>query len=155
MRRTMPTLLLVALMALSLTACNREPKPDHKGVFIVVGGEIMEISAVNVETEFTEEGFAINSFHGEPKVRMRGSDYYFVLYGDYKPTDYTKFDERPNRRYEQSSTATYTADLTTGGIDGEPEMQKVRCTRVLGPGIYVLTAQQGQAALHFPIEKLE
>ena len=155
MRRILPVLLLVAAVALSLQACNREPKPDHQGVFVVVGGQIMEVPGVSTETEFTSEGFAINSFTGEPKVKLRGSDYYFILFGDYKPTDYTKFDERPNRKYEQSSTASYTADLTTGPVKGEPEMHKVNCTRVLGPGVYVLTVQKGDAALHFPIEKLE
>jgi hypothetical protein len=155
MRRISPLLLLVAAVALSLQACNREPKPDHKGVFVLVGDKIMEVSGVTVDTEFTNEGFAINSFVGEPKIKLRGSDYYFILYGDYKPTDYTKFEERPNSRYEQSSTATYTADLTTGPVKGEPEMHKVTCTRVLGPGVYVLTVQKGDAALHFAIEKLE
>jgi len=155
MRTRMPIFLLAGAAALSLAACNGEPKPDHKGVFIVVGGQIMEISSTTIDTEFTSEGFAINSFVGEPKVKLRGGDYYFILYGDYKPADYVKYEERPNRKYEESSSGVYTSDLTTGGIKGEPEMHKVKCTKVLGPGIYVLGAHKGQTLMHFPIEKLE
>lgn len=150
---TTRTLAIVAglCLGLGLTACHHEPKPDRKGVFIVTMGTLSEMKTVDIDTEFTPEGFAIRSFKGEPMLKFKNGDSYFILYGDYKPYDLKKYVERSGRFEEDTSAENLRNTLQSGGISGEKDMFKCKVGRELKVGNYVLEVQQGDSTvLNFP-----
>ncbi len=150
MRRSIPIVLIVAGLTLALAGCSGEPKPDSKGVFVVVGDQVRELKPVTTETEFTDEGFAIQHFSGEPAVTAKLGKFYFILYGDYRPVGLRAFAPRGQRYEEDSSKGDLTPLLSSGGIAGEPEMSKCQVSKELKSGTYALEVQQGSTILHFP-----
>ncbi|MGE5235327.1 MAG: hypothetical protein ACM3O7_03125 [Acidobacteriota bacterium] len=151
MRRKILALLVVAGLALAVLSCSGEPKPDHKGVFIVVGDQVRELKPVNVDTEFTDEGFAIMSFAKSPEMTVKLGKFYFILNGDYRPVGLKAFAHRGNRWEEDSSKGDLTSLLESGGMAGEKEMFKAKIIGDLKSGTYALQVQQGgSAVLYFP-----
>jgi hypothetical protein len=150
MRRSIPIVLILAGLTLALVGCSGEPKPDSKGVFVVVGDQVRELKPVITETEFTDEGFAIQHFAGEPAVTAKLGKFYFILYGDYRPVGLRAFAPRGQRYEEDSTKGDLTALLSSGGIAGEPEMSKCQVSKELKSGTYALEVQQGATILHFP-----
>jgi hypothetical protein len=143
------TLLAAASVCLVLASCHREIKPSKKGCFIVSGTKLVEVEAVNVETVFTAEGFALNYFNGEPKAYVHTGDY-IILYGDYKPTGLTAY-KLESGYYQQDSSKPSASDaITVGPMKGETEMFKVRFTSSLPSGVYLLECQHGKGAVGFP-----
>jgi hypothetical protein len=149
MRKISLTLLAAASVCLVLASCNREIKPSKKGCFIVSNKKLVEIAAVNVETVFTPEGFALNYFNGEPNAYLHTDDY-IILYGDYKPTALTAYKLESGYYQEDSSKPSASDAITVGPMKGETEMFKVRFTRSLPMGVYLLECQQGKASVGFP-----
>ena len=148
--RTHPmTLVALAVLCMTGAACSHEPKPDHKGVFVVQGEKVIEIPAVNVETQFTTEGFALNYFKGEPAATVRTGDY-LILYGDYKPYALTPYKVTTGRYEEDSSKPAASDAITVGPMKGETQMFKVRFTKPLAAGIYLLECTQGKGSTGFP-----
>ncbi|MDD5562649.1 MAG: hypothetical protein PHQ91_02965 [Thermoanaerobaculaceae bacterium] len=148
--RTHPlTLVALATLCTAVAACNHEPKPDHKGGFMVQGEKVIELPAVSVETQFTPEGFALNYFNGEPTATVRPGDY-LILYGDYKPNALTAYKQGAGY-YEQDSSKPSASDaITVGPMKGETEMFKVRFTKPLPAGIYLLECTLGKGSVGFP-----
>jgi hypothetical protein len=149
MRKISLTLLAAAGACVVLASCNREIKPKTKGCFIVSGKKLVEIAAVNMETVFTPEGFALNYFNGEPSAYLRTGDY-IILYGDYKPTALKPY-KLENGYYQEDSGKPAASDaITVGPMKGETDMFKIRFTRDLPSGVYLLECQQGNASVGFP-----
>jgi hypothetical protein len=149
MRKTSLTLLAAAGVCLALASCNKEIKPSTKGCFVVSNSKLVEIKAVNLETVFTPEGFALNYFNGEPSVYVRTGDY-IILYGDYKPTALKPY-KLENGYYQEDSAKPAASDaITVGPMKGESEMFKVRFTRDLPSGVYLLECQKGNGSVGFP-----
>jgi hypothetical protein len=145
------SLYLLALVCVGVlfSSCNKELKPDRKGVFIAAGGKLMELKSVAIDTDFTPEGFAITSFTGEPP-QVKLGDFYFILYGDYRVSDLKAY-LRTGSRYEIDSAKTgLNTTIETLGMKGEKEMQQCRFTRPLDLGTYALEAQQGGTTVYFP-----
>lgn len=141
-------LLALVCVAVLFSSCNKELKPDRKGVFIAAGGKLMELKSVAVDSDFTPEGFAITYFTTEPpKVKL--GDFYFILYGDYQVSDLKAYALRGNRWEIDTSKSGLNATIETLGMKGEKEMQKCRFTKQLDLGTYALEAQQGGATLYF------
>jgi hypothetical protein len=141
-------LLALVCVAVLFSSCNKELKPDRKGVFIAAGGKLMELKTVAVDSDFTPEGFAITYFTAEPpKVKL--GDFYFILYGDYQVSDLKTYALRGNRWEIDTSKSGLNATIETLGMKGEKEMQKCRFTKQLDLGTYALEAQQGGATLYF------
>ena len=84
-RRTLGSLAVV-LLILASAACSRELKPDRKGVWAASSGVLVELQPAGLDTEWTDEGFAIPYFSGDPP-KVKQGDFYFILYGDYQITD--------------------------------------------------------------------
>ncbi|MFH1175976.1 MAG: hypothetical protein V1750_01120 [Acidobacteriota bacterium] len=138
--------LAVAALTFALLGCSKELKPDHRGVFLASGEKLQELSPVGIDSDFTPEGFLISYFSGEPGVTGRISDTCLILYGDYKPFDLRAFANR-GERYEIDSTQPKLADsMEAGGMRKEPEMTKVRFTKPLKTGVYVLDVQQADGS---------
>ena len=149
MRKNPLTLVALAAVCVAVAACNREPKPDHKGGFIVEGEKVTEIPAVNIETQFTPEGFALNYFNGEPTATVRTGDY-LILYGDYTPNALTPY-KRGAGYYEQDSSKPEASNaITVGPMKGETQMFKVRFTKPLPAGVYLLECTAGKGSVGFP-----
>jgi len=146
-RRSLPTLALLCVTLL-VGSCNKELKPDHKGVFIASGGKLMELTSVNMDSEFTPEGFAITFFTVQPPTVKQG-DFYFILYGDYQVSDLKAYAQRGNRFEIDSTKPGLNATIETLGMKGEPQMQKCRFIKPLDLGTYALEAQQGGATKYF------
>ena len=146
-RRSLPTLLLLGVTLL-LGSCNKELKPDHKGVFIAIGGKLVELKSVAVDSEFTPEGFAITFFTVQPPAVKQG-DFYFILYGDYQVSDLKAYAQKGNRFEIDSSKPGLSSTIETLGMKGETEMQKCRFIKPLDLGTYGLEAQQGGATRYF------
>jgi hypothetical protein len=145
------TLLTVAGVSLALLSCSGEPKPDHKGVFIVLGDQVRELKPANVDTDFTEEGFAIMHFAKDPEITVKLGKFYFILYGDYRPIGLKAFTHRGNRWEEDSSKGDLSGLLEVGGMPGEKDMYKAKITGDLKSGTYALQVQQGASTmLYFP-----
>ncbi len=154
LRRTLIPLVVVVLAFTSLS-CSKEPKPDHRGVFVVAGKVITEIRPIAIDTEFTPEGFAMPFFTSAPAVKVPPADFYFILYGDYKPFDLKPFTFRNNRYEEDTVQGSLANLLESGGMPGEKEMYKCRLTKALAPGTYVFEVEHGDTTLHFPFVKAE
>ena len=134
--------LLVAALCLGLAACKHEPKPDKDGVFMVVAGNLLELPEVSIDQEFTEEGFAINFFSGDPKIGVRTGDFYFIFSGDYQPYGLRAF-VRVGMRWEQDSGQTdLTSNLRVGGMEDEKKMHKGTLTKPLKAGTYIIDVQR-------------
>ncbi len=149
MRQTPPTLVAIAGICLALVACNKEIKPDKKGGFLVQSEKLIEIAAVNLETQFTPEGFALNYFSGDVTVSVRQGDY-LILYGDYKPYALNAYVQKSGYFEQDSSKAAASDAITSGPMKGETEMLKIRFTKPLPPGVWLLECQQGKATVGFP-----
>ncbi len=148
--RTHPlTLLALAALCTTVAACSHEPKPDHKGGFLVQGEKVIELPAVSVETQFTPEGFALNYFKGEPTATVRTGDY-LILFGDYKPYALTPYKAATGRYEEDSAKPSASDAITVGPMKGETEMFKVRFTKPLPSGVYLLECTQGKGSVGFP-----
>ncbi len=154
LRRTLIPLAVV-VVAFTSGSCSKEPKPDHRGVFVVTGKVITELRPIAVDTEFTPEGFAIPFFSGEPAVKVPAGDFYFILYGDYKPFDLKPFAFRNGRYEEDTVKGSLASQLESGGMAGEKDMYKCRVTKALSPGVYLLEVEQGGTTLHFAFAKSE
>jgi hypothetical protein len=144
-------LCLIAVLCIAglTSSCNRELKPDHKGVFIAEGGQLTELKNVRVDSDFTPEGFTITYFTTEGPTTRQG-DFYFILYGDYQVTDLKAY-ARQNGRWEiDTSKPGLNETIETLGMKGEKEMQICRFTKQLPLGTYALEAQQGGTTLFFP-----
>ncbi len=149
MRKISLTILAATGVCLVLASCNREIKPSKKGCFIVSNKKLVEIPAVNIETVFTPEGFALNYFNGEVNTPLRSDDY-IILYGDYKPTALMPY-KFENGYFQQDSAKPAASDaITVGPMKGESDMFKVRFTRSLPGGVFLLECQHGQASVGFP-----
>ena len=149
MRKSPPAFVVFAAVCLVLVACNKEPKPDKKGGFVVRNEKLIEIPAVTLETQFTAEGFALNYFNGDVNETVRAGDY-LILYGDYKPNA-LNFYQQKSGYYEQDTSKGPTTDaITVGPMKGEKEMFKCRLTKPLPPGVYLLECTQGKASVGFP-----
>ena len=148
MRKTSLTLMAAASVCLVLASCNREIKPSKKGAFLVSNKKLIELQAVSVETVFTPEGFALSYFNGEPNAALRPDDY-IILYGDYKPTALKAYRLESGYYQEDSSKPPASDAITVGPMKGEKEMFKVRFTRSLPIGVYLLECQQGNATVGF------
>lgn len=149
MRKNPLTLVAAVAVCVAVAACNREIKPDHKGGFLVQNEKLIELSAVNVETQFTPEGFALNYFNGEPTATVRPGDY-LILYGDYTPNALTAYKHGAGF-YEQDSSKPSASDaITVGPMKGETEMFKVRFTKPLPAGVYLLECTLGKGSVGFP-----
>jgi len=144
------TLVLAAGACLSLLSCSKEIKPDKKGGWVVLGEKLTELPGIMVDQDFTPEGFAVNYFTGDPTVSLNTANFYFILYGDYKPFDLKVFVHRKDRYVEDTTKGAITQGLEVGLMKGEKEMYKVRITKPLPAGIYVLEAQQGTRTISFP-----
>jgi hypothetical protein len=138
--------LAVAALALGLTACNKELKPDHKGVFLASGGTLQELSPVGIDSDFTDEGFLVSYFFGDPGVTGKIADTYLILYGDYKPFDLRAFVNRGDRFEIDTSQPGLVGLMEAGGMRKEPEMTKVRFSKPLRLGAYVLDVQQSDGS---------
>lgn len=149
MPRKLPGMLLAVLVALAATSCSQDIKPDRKGVWAVSHGVLVELKAVAVDTEWTDEGFAIPYFTGDsPKVKH--GDFYFILYGNYQVTDIKAFRQGTNRWEIDTEVTGLNTQLETLGMKGEPEMQIARFTKMLHSGVFVLEVRQGDKPLSFP-----
>ncbi len=149
MRRQSLTLVAVAVATVMFASCSREIKPDKTGCFLVQNEKLIELQAVNLETEFTPEGFAINFFKGEPSVTVRTGDY-LILNGDYKPYALNPYARRGPRFEQDSSKGSASNAITVGPMKGEKSMLKVRFTNSLPVGVYLLECQEGKATVGFP-----
>jgi len=141
-------LLALVCAAVLVSSCDKELKPDRKGVFIASGGKLMELKSIALDSDFTPEGFTISYFATEPPS-VKQSDFYFILYGEYQVSDLKGFARRGTRWEIDSSQSGLNQTIETLGMKGEPEMQKCRFTKPLELGTYVLEAQQGGATLSF------
>ena len=139
----------IAAICLVLVACNKEPKPDKKGGFLVRGDKLMEIQGVTLETQFTPEGFALNYFNGDVNASLRAGDY-IILYGDYKPYALNVYQQKSGYWEQDSSKGAATDAITVGPVKGEKEMFKCRLTKPLASGAYLLECTQGKATVGFP-----
>lgn len=149
MREKAVVVLVAVALCCGLASCHREPKPDHKGVFAINGDKVIELKPVTLETDFTDEGFAVRYFAVEPTVAVKGAGSYFILYGNYSPIDLLAF-KRNGERYEQdTSKGDLRATLKSGGMSGEPEMHKVTLTKPLGFGNFVLEVEQGGQTIDY------
>jgi hypothetical protein len=142
-------LLAVVVLALVSASCSRELKPDRKGVWAVSHGVLVELKQVAVDTEWTEEGFAIPYFSGDSPTVKEG-DFYFILYGEYQVTDLKAFKQGRNRWEIDTEITGLNTQLETLGMKGEPEMRIARFTKMLHHGVFVLEARQGGRTLSFP-----
>ena len=149
MRKSPPALVAFAAVCLVLTACNKEPKPQNKGGFLVRNEKLIEIPAVALETQFTAEGFALNYFNGDVNEGVRGGDY-LILYGDYKPYALNLYQQKSGYYEQDTSKGAATDAITVGPMKGEKEMFKCRLTKPLPAGIYLLECTQGKATVGFP-----
>jgi hypothetical protein len=148
--RNSPVALVAAVgVCLALAACNKEIKPDKKGGFLVQGQKLVEITPVTPETQFTPEGFALNYFNGDITATVRTGDY-LILYGDYKPYALNAYQFKSGYYEQDSSKGAATDAITVGPMKGETSMFKVRFTKALPPGIYLLECTQGKATVGFP-----
>lgn len=138
-----------AALAVLTTACSKELKPDHKGVFVAAGGVLHELQSAVVDNEFTEEGFAIPYFYGDPPAVKEG-DFYFILYGDYQVYDLKAFERKGDRWEIDTSQSDLNTTIEALGMKGEPEMQICRFTKALRRGTYVLEAQHGGVTMFYP-----
>lgn len=143
-------LVVVVGACLCLAACTKEIKPEKKGGWVVQAGKLIEMPGMMVDQEFTPEGFAVNTFAGDPTVTVENSKYYFILYGNYKPYDLKVYIHRKGRYIEDTGKGAITEGLEVGLMKGETEMYKVRMNKPLPAGIYVLEAQQGTNTVSFP-----
>ena len=149
MPRGVVALLGAACVVLFSSSCSRELKPDRKGVWAASHGVLVELQPAAVDTEFTEEGFAIPYFSGDPP-KVREGDFYFILYGAYQVTDLKAF-KRGSGRWEINTEVTgLNTQVETLGMKGEPEMQIARFTKMVHPGVFVLEVLQDGAPLSFP-----
>ena len=129
-------------VGLGVAACKHEPKPDKDGVFMVVAGNVLELPEVSIDQEFTDEGFAVNFFYGDPKVGVRTGDFYFIFNGDYQPYGLRAF-VRVGARWEQDSGQTdLTSNLRVGGMEDEKRMRKGTLAKPLKSGTYVIDVQR-------------
>lgn len=149
MSQTPPTLVAVASICLALAACSKEIKPDKKGGFLVQNEKLIEISAVNLETQFTPEGFALNYFTGDVAVSVRTGDY-LILYGDYKPYGLNVYQQKSGYFEQDTSKGAASDAITSGPLKGEKEMLKIRFSKPLPAGIYLLECQQSKGTIGFP-----
>jgi hypothetical protein len=149
MRRTPPTLAAIAGICLALAACSKEIKPDKKGGFLVQNEKLIEIAAVSLETQFTPEGFALNYFTGDVTASVRTGDY-LILYGDYKPSSLNLYLQKSGYFEQDSSKGAASDAITSGPMKGEKEMVKIRFTKPLAAGIYLLECQQTKGTVGFP-----
>ena len=147
-RRTLGSLAVV-LLILASAACSRELKPDRKGVWAASSGVLVELQPAGLDTEWTDEGFAIPYFSGDPP-KVKQGDFYFILYGDYQVTDLKAFRQGRNRWELDTEVTGLNTQLETLGMKGEPEMQIARFTKMLHPGVFVLEVQQAGAPMSYP-----
>lgn len=142
-------LLAVVCITLIASSCSKELKPDRKGVFIASGGALTELKSVAVDTEFTDEGFAITYFNAEPP-KVKQGDFYFILYGEYQVSDLKAYQQTGGRWEIDSVNAGLNQTIETLGMKDEPEMQICRFRAPIGIGTYALEAQQAGSTLFFP-----
>jgi len=139
----------VAALILTTWSCSRELKPDRKGVWAASAGKLIELQPAAIDTEWTDEGFAIPYFHGDsPKVKE--GDFYFILYGSYQVTDLKAFRQGRGRWEIDTEVTGLSSQLETLGMKGEPEMTIARFTKMLRAGVFVLEVQQDGAPLSYP-----
>ena len=149
MCKTPPAFVVLAAVGLVLAACNREPKPEKKGGFLVRNEKLIEIPAVTLETQFTAEGFALNYFSGDVNETVGASEY-LILYGDYKPYALNLYQQKSGYFEQDTSKGAATDAITVGPMKGEKEMFKCRLTKPVPPGVYLLECAQGKATVGFP-----
>jgi hypothetical protein len=142
--------LTASILCLVVLSCLTEIKPKKKGGWLIQAGKLIEMPGIIVDQEFTPEGFAINTFTGDPTVTVENFKYYFVLYGNYKPYDLKVYVHRKGRYIEDTSTGAITQGLEVGLMKDESEMYKCRMNKPLPAGIYALEAQQGTNTISFP-----
>jgi hypothetical protein len=142
-------LLVVTFLALVAVSCSQELKPDRKGVWAASHGVLIELQPAGIDTEWTDEGFAIPYFSGDsPKVKH--GDFYFILYGNYQVTDIKAFRQGRGRWEIDTEITGLNTQLETLGMKGEPEMQIARFTKMLHPGVFVLEVRQDGSLLSYP-----
>ncbi len=139
--------LLVVAAALSLTACNRELKPSKLGVFVVNNAKIADWQATVVDEEITGEGFILPYFTGEVTTLVRYPATYMILNGEYRPLGLRSFVWRNGRFEEDGSSGLMTDAIQTQQYKGEKQMYKVRLTKDLKPGVYILEVKQTEGRI--------
>ena len=149
MARKTTVLLAVAASVLILSSCSGELKPDRKGVWAASSGVLIELQPAAIDIEWTEEGFAIPYFSGDPP-KVKHGDFYFILYGKYQVTDLKAFKQGKGRWEIDTEITGLNTQLETLGMKGEPEMQIARFTKMLHAGVFVLEVQQDGAPLSIP-----
>ncbi|MFI5143073.1 MAG: hypothetical protein ACHQQS_04920 [Thermoanaerobaculales bacterium] len=142
--------LAASILCVLVLSCSKETKPEKKGGWVVQPGKLVELPGIIVDQEFTPEGFAINTFTGDPTVTVVNGRFYFILYGNYKPYDLKVYIHRGGRYIEDTSKGAITQGLEVGLIKGETEMYKCRMTKPLPAGIYALEALKGTNTVSFP-----
>jgi hypothetical protein len=147
LKKPVVLLAVIALATVAAASCNRELKPNKKGVYVVSRDQLSELTPVALDTEFTEEGFARTFFTTEPKVAVNGSKFYFILYGNYKPFELKKFSIIGDRYEEDVAADTF--DIATKGMEGEREMFRALSMKALPVGTFMLSVTQGDATLHY------
>ena len=150
MARKITVSLAVALVILISSSCSQQLKPDRKGVWAASGGVLIELQPAAVDTEWTEEGFAIPYFSGDPP-KVKQGDFYFILYGKYQVTDIKAFKKGSGRWEIDTEVTGLNTQLETLGLKGEPEMQIARFTKMLHAGVFVLEVQQDGVPLSIPL----
>jgi hypothetical protein len=138
----------VLLASLLTVACSKELKPTKHGVYVVSGETLTELVPLNIDTDFTPEGFAVNYFSANPALTLKNTDY-FILYGDYKPYGVRVFLRGINRWEEDGSKGEITGLFEESGYRGEKQMYRSRLRKPLPAGTYVLDVVKGGAYVRF------
>jgi hypothetical protein len=147
MRKT--AIILVAALALCVTlvGCSKEPKPSEHGAYLVLNERLTKLTVFRVDSDLSSEGFTSYYFTEEPKAQVKPGDYYFILFGDIKPSGLRAF-QKKNGRYELDTSKTLPGDsMAIGLMKGETKMYKCRMSKSLPLGTYVIDMQGGQGTV--------
>lgn len=147
MRKNLVSVLMALVVVMAFSACSRELKPKKLGVFTITNAKIADWKPVSIDEELTAEGFILPYFNEEVTTIIRYPSVYIILNGDYKPLGLRFFVWRNGRYEEEGSMGLITDALQTQQFKGEKQMYKVKLTRELKPGMYVMDVQQVEGRL--------
>jgi hypothetical protein len=146
MRKNFVVLTVILVAIVGMTACNQEIKPSKPGVFVVADGKLSDWTPISMDEEATAEGFFLPFFKGEVTTILRYPTSYIILNldGEYRPMGIRSFVLRNGRFEEDSSAGLVTDAIQSQQFKGEKQMYKVKLTRDLKPGVYVLDFKPSQ-----------
>jgi hypothetical protein len=147
MRRNLVIMCVSLAFATLLVGCDKEVKPTKPGVFVVTGKNLQEWFPVEMEEEFTAEGFIISYFYEDPTLTFRFRDSHVVLNGDYRPLKIRQYMSSGGRWVEDSSRKIDSDLLEVGQMKGEKQMFKVKILKEMRSGYYVMDVQRGDGKL--------